>query len=274
MKTAFICSGGGCKGAWEAGVIAQLCAAGIRPDAVYGSSAGALNAAGYAYLGENGLKARWLSVEGKKDVLSPHGWQWLWRWPRLFYAAGIHTTEPLRKELESFIHGVPRCLAVACSVELSTGKLVYTDNSDPVAFAKAVRASSTIPLIMEPVDGQVDGGVREQTPLAKAMQDGYDRYYIILANPVTPEPMESWKAPRGMFKWYGVLKRSVDDIMCHEIFLNDITAQVAAARAAGKEVHVYAPAGLVIGTLEFDPIKLKAAFESGFVADEVILPVG
>jgi hypothetical protein len=55
--------------------------------------------------------------------------------------------------------------------------------------------------------------------------------------------------------------------------LNDIIPQIETARAAGKEIHVYAPSRQMIGTLEFDPIKLKAAFEDGYAAKELTAPI-
>ncbi|MBA2730333.1 MAG: patatin-like phospholipase family protein, partial [Euzebyaceae bacterium] len=46
MKLGLVLSGGGSRGAFEAGVIAAVEEAGLRPAVVSGTSAGALNAAG------------------------------------------------------------------------------------------------------------------------------------------------------------------------------------------------------------------------------------
>lgn len=277
MNTAFVLSGGGAKGALEAGVISQLVSNGIKPEAMYGTSTGALNSAGYAYLGAEGLAKNWLSITGKKDVLSPCGISWLWGWTRIIWADGIYSTAPLRKNIDKVLSSTPICKAVVCYVELESGEILYTDNSSP-NFANAVQASASIPLIMEPVKWEVlvgdketlkkeihsfvDGGVREQTPLNKAIEDGYDDIYLILANPIVKNP-EYFKRSSVLFKWFESFKRSVDDLMCHEIFLNDLVKAADLYQNNKIKIHLYAPDKKYIDTLDFSPTAIRNAYNVG-----------
>ena len=48
VRTAFVFAGGGARGAAQIGMLQALMSHGIRPDAVYGASVGAINAAGFA----------------------------------------------------------------------------------------------------------------------------------------------------------------------------------------------------------------------------------
>jgi NTE family protein len=48
MPTAFVLSGGGSLGAVQVGMLAEILAAGERPDLIVGTSAGALNGAFFA----------------------------------------------------------------------------------------------------------------------------------------------------------------------------------------------------------------------------------
>src|SRR3989454_6785794 len=59
--TTLVLSGGGAKGAWEAGVAATLVRGGLAPRLVAGSSAGALNAAMLADGRLDPLEAPWRS---------------------------------------------------------------------------------------------------------------------------------------------------------------------------------------------------------------------
>ena len=196
MTTALVLSGGGAKGAFEAGVIAALDDAGVHPDVVSGTSAGALNAAAVACdIPVDRLTGLWGSMESgdvyrvRRDVhrlirpmhLAMHptallglgsrstsehlldsiGWTWLFH------------TGPLRRRLLSIFGGevLPlredRVLTVAC-VDAASGELVRFTNRAPTG-ARAepgfrevtltvdhLLASAAIPGIFAPIE--VDGG--------------------------------------------------------------------------------------------------------------------
>ena len=196
ITTALVLSGGGAKGAFEAGVVAAIEDAGIRPDVVSGTSAGALNAAAVACgIGADELIDLWCSMESgdvyrvRRDVhrlvrplhllgnprrllgrgwystsehlLDSIGWTWLFH------------TAPLRRRLVELLGGeeLPivddTVLVVAC-VDAATGELVRFTNVAPTGeraepsyhevtlTVDHLLASAAIPGVFAPVD--VDGG--------------------------------------------------------------------------------------------------------------------
>lgn len=195
ITTALVLSGGGAKGAFEAGVVAALDDADVRPTVVSGTSAGAINAAAVACgVPVDRLVELWSSLESgdvyrvRRDVhrlvrpfhlvsnpaallgrgrystsehlLDSIGWTWLFH------------TAPLRRRLVSVLGGevLPirddMVLTVAC-VDAATGELVRFTNRAPTGdradpgyrettlTVDHLLASAAIPGVFAPVE--VDG---------------------------------------------------------------------------------------------------------------------
>ena len=68
-KIAFVLSGGGTKGAYQAGVLKKLEELGHVPDRIYGASIGALNAMGFSYGNADTLMDFWKSIKCRQDAL-------------------------------------------------------------------------------------------------------------------------------------------------------------------------------------------------------------
>ena len=255
QRVAFVLTGGGAKGAFQVGVMQSLYGKGIRPDVIYGTSVGALNAAGYAYQGVIGLEKIWKSISSRSDILKLNWWKLLW-------AEGIYSTSPLKKLINKTISGSPSAEAVACSVDYERGKIRYTSNKSVSRdeFKEQVLASASIPVVMDLVNGWMDGGVREIGPLSIAVKEGARKVYVISANPINEDPSYE-SMPNGFFKIAKIAYRVIDGILEHEIFINDM--KVCKAMADDVEFHVYAPDQLVIDTLEFNQKKILKAMEQG-----------
>ncbi len=266
-KTAFILSGGGAKGAFQVGALRALDEAGIRPDVIYGTSVGALNAAGYAYTGLAGLDQLWRSIRRRRDILSIN-------WKGLFSlnARGLYTMKPLRKKIRKLVRkNYPTIDAYVCSVDIQNSEVLYT-KCGASNFARQVEASAAIPVAMEPVDGYVDGGVREQTPLDKAIRDGADNLVVILCNP-HKRTMDNWKIPEWPLPLVGIGLRAIE-IMEHEIFINDIERcheynrqSLNGVNPKDKkyiELKVFSPPKLVLNTLEFNAVKIARGIQQGY----------
>ena len=202
MGIGLVLSGGGARGAFEAGVVAAMEDFGLDIDVVSGTSAGALNAAGLAAgFSAERLGALWASLSDtdvyrqRRDLwrlvrlrgllsqgslserlLRSVGWTWLWEW------------SPLRRTLVDIFDGerigvtgnVP---LVVSAVQVTTGKLIRYASAAPPRPRKDVVvtdltvdhliASAAIPLLFRPgrVAGKSywDGGVVANTPLAPAL---------------------------------------------------------------------------------------------------------
>lgn len=258
MKTALVLSGGGAKGSMQFGIFKYLYEQGFRPDAVYGTSVGNLNALGYAYLGIEGAERFWLSVQKKSDIFK-FNWKAL-----ILQSSGIYNAKPLRSMLEKLIEEgkEPKLPCYSCVVDLKTGEIKYGKAGEPDYIDYAV-ASASIPALCDDVNGMVDGGVREQSPLKKAIQDGADKIVVILCNPWRENPDVGEAS-----NWIKNLLHTTD-LMAHEIFLNDVQecAWYNAHLMEGKrkiELEVYAPERLVIDSLDFTQDKIKPAIEYGY----------
>jgi NTE family protein len=257
---AVVFSGGGAKGIYQAYEFVKQLEEGLAPpDIVYGSSVGAINAAGYAYNGTKLLDI-WRSIRGKADIMRLN-----WK----FWAStGIFDNRPLRRLLNNHIKGPPICRAVTCHVDLITRKLsyVYNDRVSRDVFLDSIQASAAIPFAMTPVNSRVDGGIREVTPLHRAIQDGADTITVFLCDPYskTPAP-DNWRMPRGPFSVLEIGIRAIE-IMEHEIFTNDIETCLYYNHLPRKKklnLKVYSPRSkdMFIQTLDFDPMKIKRVID-------------
>lgn len=263
-----VLSGGGAKGAFQAGVLKALHDQGVRPDLIVGTSVGALNAAGLSHLGIDGVLDTWRSIRGIKDVFRD---RW-WRLP--FNGAGRYSLEPLAAKLAT-LTAVPlkpdAPEAVACYVDLRTTKAHYASNREdsPQEFAKAVLASAAIPFYMEPVDGYlVDGGVREVAPVQEALDtmDWRGELYVITCQPLVEgqasDPFDQ-SYPRALSLGLRAL-----DIRDHETLINDLDAVAQTVDGmepllSGLNVTLFSPPEYLYSTFDFRPAQLARAMELG-----------
>jgi NTE family protein len=184
---AFVLQGGGSLCASQVGALRALTQAGIRPDLVVGSSAGALNGAAFAadpsVEGIDRLEALWLSL--KRRHIAPIS-------PRTLIGAVVGRGEAavssaaLRRLLRSGI-GVGRLEETAVPVhavatDFETGAAVVLSRGDAVS---ALLASAAFPGLYPPVRvGErrlIDGGVSADTPVLQAEALGATTIYLLPA---------------------------------------------------------------------------------------------
>jgi NTE family protein len=189
---ALVLSGGGARGAYEAGVVAELLPAlerrGERPTVFVGTSAGAINAAYLASranepadVAAKGLVGLWSDIE-KEDVIGPL-LKALFEfatagWTHRDDAAGALDVTPLRTTISRSIDGWGRigdnlatgtldALAVTATSMATGASVVYCDTTLPIPRHKPaagiyylqrscsldhVMASAAIPILFPPVD--------------------------------------------------------------------------------------------------------------------------
>jgi NTE family protein len=185
-------------------------------------------------------------------------------------------------------------------VGLKSGEYYIVDGSHP-RILEMIRASAAIPVFFNPVDisdeRYVDGGVRNVTPLNSAFlalrelaKNNYpesdrkpvDTIYVILASPLKQTEIEDDnKLDSGL----EIAQRSLE-LLVNEIYVNDL--QLAATINDAIRYHeklkkkniplpknfpfkdqkcvnlvVIQPEKLHMGSLEFDPAKIREAFRSG-----------
>jgi NTE family protein len=193
-------------------------------------------------------------------------------------------------------------------VSLTSGEYRSIDETTP-NIADWVYASSAMPVFFPPLrtraaDGTeeqwVDGGVRNVTPLAAALEWNPRSVLVVMASPMRPEPAR----PRSYGSLVSIALRSVG-ILQSEVVANDtahaglindlLAARAAQAQALSKAgitgaaaaailapldaklaeyrfapIHIIAPAREVSDTLEFAPDTIRAGIDAGreAVADD------
>jgi NTE family protein len=213
MGKFLVLAGGSVKGAFQAGVIKSLAEQGYQPDAIYGISAGSLNA---AYLvnkiGQQTLETGTISFKQAADALCDFwesritGQASIYKPLSLFQLGwsalrrkfnGLVSTQPLRTLLEEELnlrnlHASPVALKIG-AVNVIDGGIHYVDSSEE-AFFDYLMASSAIPILMPMVqiNGEarrsfLDGGLRDVTPIRKALADGATEIMCISCNPESIE---------------------------------------------------------------------------------------
>ena len=192
-RDVFVLSGGAARGAVHVGMMQTLFEAGIVPQALVGTSVGALNAAfvGWETRLErvHELAERWLRLT-TRDVF-PGG-----TWSRLAHLAQRHTylfsSEALRALIASWVP-VARLEDLTTPVRVTTTPLtgagtVYHDTGDLVAV---LLASTAVPGVFAPVrlthdDGSrtlhVDGGISDLVPLRGAADLAPTRVFVLDAS--------------------------------------------------------------------------------------------
>lgn len=187
-RVALVLSGGAARGFAHIGVLRVLEREGLKPDLVVGASVGAIVGA---------LYASGLPVAEIEAVAARLGWSTLFDIdPVRALLGGIplglargerleaFLREPLRTPMQSF----PIRFA-AVTTDLSTGETVVLNHGDA---ARALRASSAVPGLYEPVDvgGRrlVDGQVVAPMPVAAARRLGAQ---LVIAVDVVYPPEQS-----------------------------------------------------------------------------------
>jgi NTE family protein len=193
-RTAFVFAGGGSRGSAQVGMVDALVREGITPDAVYGASVGAINAAGFSgdptARGVQKMASRWLTIT-REDVF-PQG-----RVPtalRYFQQReSVHPNFALRAVIEGGISfeniedsTVP--LEVVAT-SLHDGRPRWFTSGPAV---ERILASAALPALLPPVeiDGErfIDGGVVDNVPIARAISEGAERVFVLLCGPLHYRP--------------------------------------------------------------------------------------
>lgn len=186
-RTAFVLSGGGPYGAIQVGMLKGLFEAGVKPDLVVGTSAGAMNAAFVAIDpssdGIRRLERIWTSIDD--DDLFPgsrnkRNWaRLLMRGNRVFDNTGLASIiiRHLGSDISFEDTQIPLSIV---ATELGSGaEKIFTSGR----LLEPLLASAAMPSIWPPVeiDGKsyVDGGVVNSVPVAPAVAQGASKLYVI-----------------------------------------------------------------------------------------------
>jgi NTE family protein len=283
MSKILVLAGGSVKGAFQAGVMKALMERGYQPDAVYGVSAGSLNAAYFVnQLGLQVISGEPISFkDASKDlcefwetrITSPESLSKPLNIFQLGLSAlrkkfkGLVDTKPLRNLMTEVLsirnlHASPIALKIG-AVNIIDGTIYYVDTSEE-HFLDYLMASSAVPILMPVVkiNGEarrsfLDGGLRDVAPIKKAVDDGASHILCISCH------MESIEG--GHFD-SGDLLALVDrvmDIAVNEILNSDIK-EVMISNTTIDIQSIRPPQPLTIDIQNFNKMDIRRMLELGY----------
>lgn len=275
---ALVLSGGGSKGAYQVGALKHIVGElGVAYDAFCGVSVGAINCASLAMFSSGEEKQSisiladmWAKLDNSKIYKRwfPFG-RWHALWNKSFY-----DSSPLNNLLKSTIdldkiRSSGKRVSVG-TVSLSSGKYTIFDQTSD-HFVDAVIASASFPGMLTPVKflGQLwtDGGVKEISPIKKAVEMGADVIDVIITSPHI-RVKRFLENPSTV----DVLKRSLDlstdKIMANDIEKVEMYNSLALAGLSEKKyvkINILRPDyNLIEDLLDFRPEKIQEMMEKGY----------
>lgn len=188
-KRALVLSGGGARGAYQAGVLRYLEEIHWKPDIICGTSVGAINACAIGSgMNSSRLSELWLQLN-QKNIMRYSIWNMLKGLFRKKYYPLVETY-PLKK----FIHenldftklNESKTKVIISAVNILSSELKFFEN--PNLQIEHILASSAIPMIFpwQIIDGEPywDGGVMANTPILPALTHEASEIVVVLLSPV------------------------------------------------------------------------------------------
>jgi NTE family protein len=250
-RVALVLGGGAARGFAHVGVLAVLEEARVPVDLIVGTSVGSLVGAIYAD-GKNRFELERLTRDLERSDFFDFGLG------AALFGTGLATGERVERFVRTHVAAARiedlRIRFVAIATDLDTGEVVLLDRGD---VARAVRASSAIPGVFEPViiDGRtlVDGGVVENLPVHAARLLGVD---VVIAVDVTA--LSGSAKPKNFVE---VILRSVNILTNGEV-----------AEAAREADVVLSPQVGALGLMDFDEAAKTAGIAAGEAAARAAMP--
>ena len=206
-KLGLALGGGAARGFAHIGVLQVLEEEGIKPSLVVGTSAGSVVASFYAS-GKTGQQ-----LQGLADTMDETQFT---DWANPFSGRGILRGEALGKYINSQLNGMKiedmKLPLGIVATDLRTGDGILFRRGD---VATAVRASSAVPSVFEPVQiagkDYVDGGLVSPVPVRYARQMGAD---LVLAVDISsrPEDAKTTDMLKVLLQTFSIMGKSISQL--------------------------------------------------------------
>ena len=245
-KIGLALGGGAARGFAHIGVIQVLEEAGIKPDLVVGTSAGSLVAAIYAS-GKTGAQLQTVAETMEEAALTD--------WILPFVSRGMLRGEALARYVSSQVGGktiesFPMPLGIVAT-DLHSGQGVLFMRGDT---ATAVRASSAVPAVFQPVKigtrEYVDGGLVSPVPVRYARQMGAE---VVIAVDIsaTPESNPALGTLDILLQTFAIMSRSINTFELKEadVAVRPALSGVSSADFASKRKSIEAGRAAMLAAL-------------------------
>ena len=245
-KIGLALGGGAARGFAHVGVIQVLEEAGIKPDLVVGTSAGSLVAAIYAS-GKTGVQLQTVAETMEEAALTD--------WTLPFLSRGMLRGEALARYVSGQVGGKTiESFAMPLGIvatDLHNGQGVLFTRGDT---ATAVRASSAVPAVFQPVKigtrEYVDGGLVSPVPVRYAQQMGAE---VVIAVDIsaTPESNPALGTMDILLQTFAIMSRSINifELKEADIAVRPALAGVSSADFASKRRSIEAGRAAMLAAL-------------------------
>ncbi len=248
-RIALVLGGGAARGFAHVGVIRALEQEKIPIDIIVGTSVGSLIGAIYAS-DINSFELEWTAFALEKDDVFDYGI--MSAFTGMGLAKGDKLEEFVKKKITVANIEDLKLQFAAVATDLNRGKRVVLDRG---SVARAVRASSAIPGVFNPVDHQgkllVDGGVMDNIPISVAREKGAD---IVIAVDIS-ENVTNF----NLTNLVDVMLQSVNIMFSENVGYKKKDADVLITPAVGN-----------VGMLDFT--QKKRCMQAGIEAAQKALP--
>ena len=236
-KLGLALGGGAARGFAHIGVLQVLEEEGIRPDLVVGTSAGSLVAAFYAS-GKTGAQLTWLADSMDESQLTD--------WTLPFTGRGMLRGEALGRYVNSQLNGLKiedmKIPLGIVATDLQSGDGILFRRGD---VATAVRASSAVPSVFEPVrignKDYVDGGLVSPVPVRYAKQMGA-QYIIAVDISSRPEDAKTTDMLKVLLQTFSIMGKSISQLeLTHaDVVVRPVLPDVGSAEFSARKKSIEA----------------------------------
>ncbi|MDR1237091.1 MAG: patatin family protein [Propionibacteriaceae bacterium] len=276
---ALIFEGGGMRVAHSAGVVSTLLEAGIHFDFVAGISAG--SSCTVNYLSRDSRRAKLSFVEFAADPNFGSVWTFLqgkgWFNAHYIYEETGGPGQALPFDFGTFAANPAQCRIG--SFECDTGQSVYWTKDDLAtlpALMRRVRASSTMPILMPPVeiDGRtyVDGALGPCGGFAidAARAAGFTRFFVVMSREreYRKEPNKWPWLFRAWFRKFPAVAEAVNERWKN---YNRTREELFDLQSSG-EACLFIPERMMVSNSTVEVAKLQASYDDGLAQAQRELP--
>jgi predicted patatin/cPLA2 family phospholipase len=280
-RLALVIEGGSSRGAYSAGMTVVIERLGLLPrfDAVYGSSAGALNGAWLMCGRAESTIHAWWDATIMRATIDPR--RVLRRRPVVDTSFLVHTvyTEIMPMGFQAILDSPVEFHPVATDADTGASTDLYETIHDQASLQAALRATTAMPFLTgEPIEigGRrfVDAGVSESVPVRAALAQNATHLVALRTRPsnellVPPSRVERFVLSR----WFARHAPGALAPWQHRAAIRAEEERVLASHPA--VLHLRPPSGSgKIGRTERDEVVLRAAVDAGRqVAQDALAPV-
>jgi len=246
--------GGAARGFAHIGVIQVLEEAGIVPNLVVGTSAGSLVAALYA-AGKSGRELAGLAQAMDEATITD------WSYPGRALIRGEALARYVREQTGGLTFEQARLPLGIVATDLATGEPILFQRGD---VAMAVRASSAVPAVFQPVrigdHEYVDGGLVSPVPVRFARQMGAE-FVIAVDISSPPDGQPTGDAARMLLQTFAIMGKSINrfELRDADLVLRPSLSGVGSADFAARLRSIQAGREATLRALPDLRAKLAAA---------------